>query len=164
MATKSTKPPAENADATNKDASAPATDTTEAKDADSTVQQQPNAQAGEENAAKPPTDGTAATTDTPPNVADAAAQNAADGKATNDGENNAGSTDLLDPNKIEQSKEVPPANDPPAPLPSRIKLVTPYGFYDDDDQLRMWQAGHETDDPDEIELLVTRGVEHSVLE
>lgn len=49
-------------------------------------------------------------------------------------------------------------------MPKRIKLVTPYGFYDDNDQLHMWQAGHETDDPDEIELLVTRGVEFEFLE
>ena len=62
--------------------------------------------------------------------------------------------ELLDPNAVEQ----------PSPLPKRIKLVMPYGFYDEDEHLRMWQAGQETDDPAEIELLVTRGAEHSVME
>jgi len=65
-----------------------------------------------------------------------------------------------------QPEATPPevTDTPPPPLPKKIKLVTPYGFYDDADQLRMWQAGHETDDIDEVELLVTRGAEFEILE
>lgn len=60
-------------------------------------------------------------------------------------------------------KQLKPENEPP-PLPKRIRLLTPYGFYDDDKQPRMWSAGHVTDDPTEIELFVTRQVDFEFLE
>lgn len=143
MAKNTPKAPAAPADATKPDATAPAPDTTEANDASSTVQQ-PDAPAEGQSPAEPPADGAAQSPETPPEVT-AAAQ-------------------PLDPNTVEQPKDTPAVKEPPPPLPKRIKLMTPYGFYDDAEQLRMWQAGHETDDHDEIELLVTRGAEFEFLE
>lgn len=48
--------------------------------------------------------------------------------------------------------------------PKRIKLSSPYGYYDDDGVFHNWVAGHETGDADEIATLVGRGAEHEVLE
>lgn len=51
-----------------------------------------------------------------------------------------------------------------AVYPASIELVTPYGFYDDNDTLKMWQPGQVVSDPDEVKLLVDRGAEIKVLE
>jgi hypothetical protein len=51
-----------------------------------------------------------------------------------------------------------------AVMPQRIRLITPFGFYDADDHLRMWQAGFETADADEIASLLARGAECEALE
>ncbi len=144
MAKNTPKAPAAQADATKPDASAPAPDTTEASNADQSPVPGADSAAAEGAATEPPADGAPQSPEAAPEVT-AAAQ-------------------PLDPNKVEQPKDAPAAKEPPPPLPKRIKLVTPYGFYDDAEQLRMWQAGLETDDPDEIELLVTRGAEFELLE
>lgn len=143
MAKNTPKAPAAPADAPKPDATAPAPDTTEASNADQLpVADSP--QTAEGAAAQPTADGAHQSPEAAPEVT-AAAQ-------------------PLDPNKVEQPNDTPAAKEPPPPLPKRIKLVTPYGFYDDVEQLRMWHAGHETDDPDEIELLVARGAEFEFLE
>lgn len=145
MAKNTPKAPAAPADATTADATAPVTapDTTEANNAD-LHEQLPEAPAADQAATEPAADGTAQPEAPAPQVT--------------------APTPLLDPNTIQQTEDAQKPQDPPPPLPKRIKLVTPYGFYDDADQLRIWQAGHETDDPDEIELLVTRGAEFEFLE
>lgn len=92
---------------------------------------------------------------------------AADGDqpATEPTADGAAQPEAAPPEVTDADGEQPPIdNTPPPPMPKRIRLVTPYGFYDDAEQLRMWQAGHETDAPDEIELLVTRGAEFEFLE
>lgn len=145
MAKNTPKAPAAPADATTTDATAPvpAPDTTEANNADG-PEQLPEAPAADQAATEQATDGAAQPEAAAPQVT--------------------APTPLLDPNTIQQTEDAPETQDPPPPLPKRIKLVTPYGFYDDANQLRIWQAGHETDDPDEIELLVTRGAEFEFLE
>ena len=145
MAKNSPKAPAAPADATTTDENTPvpAPDTTEANNADR-PEQLPDTPAADQAAAEPAADGAAQPETAAPQVTDPAP--------------------LLDPNAIQQTEGAPTTQDPPPPLPKRIKLVTPYGFYDDADQLRIWQAGHETDDPDEIELLVSRGAEFEFLE
>ena len=45
---------------------------------------------------------------------------------------------------------------PAAPLPAQVVLASPYGFYDDDQQLRMWQADQVVTDPEHIALLIAR--------
>jgi hypothetical protein len=145
MAKNTPKAPAAPADATTQDAiaPAPAPDTTEASNA-AGPEQLPDAPAADQAAPEPTADGAAQPEAQAPEVTD--------------------EPQLLDPNTIQPPEDAPVTQDPPPPLPKRIKLVTPYGFYDDADQLRMWQAGYETDKPDEIELFVTRGVEFEILE
>ena len=145
MAKNTPKAPAAPADATTtvENTPVPAPDTTEANNADR-PEQLPDTPAADQAAAEPAADGAAQPETAAPQVTDPAP--------------------LLDPNAIQQTEDAPTTQDPPPFLPKRIKLVTPYGFYDDADQLRIWQAGHETDDPDEIELLVTRGAEFEFLE
>ena len=43
------------------------------------------------------------------------------------------------------------------PIPQRVKLVSPHGFYTMTNELRYWNQGQETRDPDVIELLIARG-------
>jgi len=50
------------------------------------------------------------------------------------------------------------------PAPTKIQLTCPFGFYDENNLLRMWQAGQEVTDPDEIALLLGLGAEHTVVE
>lgn len=50
------------------------------------------------------------------------------------------------------------------PMPTKIRLTCPYGFYDDDGKLHMWQAGQEVTDADEIKTLINGGAEHEDLE
>lgn len=47
-----------------------------------------------------------------------------------------------------------------APLPARIELTAPFGFYDEAGTLRMWQAGQVVDDPADIATLVDACAEH----
>ena len=135
MAKTTPKAPAAPADAQTTDAAAPAPDTTEANNADA-PEQLPDAPAADQAETDPAADGAALHSEAAPEVIKA-------------------------PGEPEQP---PVTKEPPSLLPTRIKLATPYGFYDDDNQLRMWQAGHETNDTDEIELLVTRGAEFTPLE
>ena len=44
----------------------------------------------------------------------------------------------------------------PAILPSSVTLSEPYGFYDDDGVMNMWQVGQVVTDPDEILILIER--------
>lgn len=137
MAKNTPKAPADSADAPTTDATAPAPapDTTEANNADA-PEQLPEAPAADQAATEPAADGAAQPAEAAPEVTATPAE----------------------------TEQPPVTQDPPPPLPKRIKLVTPYGFYDDADQLRLWQAGYETTDIDEIELFVTRGVEFEFLE
>lgn len=150
-------------------AGTPSTDTTEASNASGTELQQSNASTAGQQETKQPADGATQPAATPPEVtAPSAPQLREDGPTVREyvaaGYN---AENYPPPGYASKSTtdEIQAAIDAQnAPLPKRIKLVTPYGFYDDANQLRMWQAGQETDDPDEIELLVTRGVECELLE
>ena len=42
-------------------------------------------------------------------------------------------------------------------LPSKVTLAAPYGYYDEENQLKFWPQGYVTENPDEIALLVERG-------
>lgn len=39
---------------------------------------------------------------------------------------------------------------------TRVVLLSPYAFYDDDDQLVSFSVGQEVTDPDDIEVLIAR--------
>ena len=56
-----------------------------------------------------------------------------------------------------------PADAEPAPLPSRIRLPRPHGFFEDDGRHRHWHSG-VVSDLDDIAILIGRGVPHKVLE
>lgn len=45
---------------------------------------------------------------------------------------------------------------PDAETPTSVTLASPYGFYDDDNNLRMWQEGQEVTDPEHIATLIER--------
>ena len=53
---------------------------------------------------------------------------------------------------------------PAAPLPKRISLTCPFGYFDDDGQGHFWSASQQVDDPAEVADLVAHGAEHVVLE
>jgi hypothetical protein len=44
----------------------------------------------------------------------------------------------------------------PDPMPTRVTLTEPYGFYDDDGGMNMWSATQVVEDPDEILILMER--------
>ena len=48
-------------------------------------------------------------------------------------------------------------------LPNKIIVTCPYAFLDEDENMRAWGANQLVEDKDEIALLVSRGVEHEVV-
>jgi hypothetical protein len=46
---------------------------------------------------------------------------------------------------------------PNSPLPGKVRLMAPYGFIDENDRHRFWQAGDVVGDASEVELLIERG-------
>ena len=66
------------------------------------------------------------------------------------------------PKAVEQAEAAKKANTKlnGEPLPSvaitRVVLLSPYAFYDDDNQLVSFSVGQEVTDPDDIEVLIAR--------
>lgn len=52
----------------------------------------------------------------------------------------------------------------PTPQPKKIRLTSPFGFYDDDGLLTMWQANQEIIDHAEIKTLMDACAEYQTLE
>lgn len=46
-------------------------------------------------------------------------------------------------------------------LPKKIKLNSPYGFYDDEGSLKMWQANIAVENEEDIKILLERGADWS---
>ncbi len=67
---------------------------------------------------------------------------------------NTGTPNLQQNNQAPETK-TEKAN-PPTDTNPLLVLESPYGFYDDDDQLHQWSAGQIVDDPEEIALLLER--------
>jgi hypothetical protein len=67
------------------------------------------------------------------------------------------------PAATEQQPAQPPAAPPapPAPekppLPAKLKMLSLYGYYDENKRYRSWHQGDVITDPTEIQLLVERG-------
>ena len=49
-------------------------------------------------------------------------------------------------------------------VPTMIKLTCPFAFYDENDELKSWQAGQEITDAAEIKTLLDAGAEHEDME
>jgi hypothetical protein len=62
-------------------------------------------------------------------------------------------------NKSRQSTSQEPESDAPdnQPAPARLRLVSHYGFYDNEGLLCAWAQGAIVTDEGEIELLMARG-------
>lgn len=56
-------------------------------------------------------------------------------------------------------------DDPKKPeLPASLKMLAPYGFYDDDGALKYWHEGHVITDAAQIEMLIERGAPVAAVE
>jgi hypothetical protein len=54
------------------------------------------------------------------------------------------------------AQPAPPAPEKP-PLPAKLRMLSLYGYYDDNKRYRSWHQGDVITDPSEIQLLVERG-------
>jgi hypothetical protein len=60
---------------------------------------------------------------------------------------------------VEQEQEQEPEQDAPkaGPAPTKVTLLKPYGFIDDEGQNRHWHQGAEVTDEKDIAVLIERG-------
>ena len=59
------------------------------------------------------------------------------------------------PKKV--AKTVIEKSEPETKLPEKVKLLSLFGFYDDEGQLHMWNEGLVVEDPVQIEMIVSNG-------
>ena len=67
--------------------------------------------------------------------------------------------------KTQKAPKAPTITEPDgAAIPAPIKLTCPFAFYDENNELKSWQAGQEITDPAEIKTLLDAGAEHEDME